>query len=125
MACQILAPRPGITPTCLALEGGVLTTGLLEKAPHELLKMESFLWLVTEGVVRNLGLENDLVNHCWLEEGRDHVARNARLLCYRMGLRAFPDLQPAGMRSYKKLTLANNRSELGSRDISRTSRSEV
>ena len=76
-------------------------------------------------MVRDLGLENDLVNHCWLKDGGDHMAQNARLLCYRMELRAFPDHQPAGMWSYKKLTLANNRSELGSRDISRTSRSEV
>ena len=44
-ACQILAPQPGIKPTSLALEGSVLTTGPLEKAPHEPLKMESFLWL--------------------------------------------------------------------------------
>ena len=124
-ACQILAPRPGIKPTSLALEGSVLTTGPLEKAPHEPLKMESFLWLVTEGVVRDLGLENDLVNHCWLKDGGDHMARNARLLCYRMELRALPAHQPAGMRSYKKLTLANNRSEFGSRHISRTLRSEV
>ena len=32
-ACGILVPQPGIEPAPLALEGEVLTTGLLEKSP--------------------------------------------------------------------------------------------
>ena len=32
-ACGILAPRPGVEPTPPALEGEVLTTGLLRKSP--------------------------------------------------------------------------------------------
>lgn len=87
--------------------------------------MESFLWLVTEGVVRDLGLENDLVNHCWLKDGGDHMARNARLLCYRTKLRAFPAHQPAGCAPIRNWHLPTIGGELGSRDISRTLRSEV
>ena len=36
-ACGILAPLPGIEPTPPALEGEVLTTGLLGKSPKALL----------------------------------------------------------------------------------------
>ena len=33
-ACRILAPRPGIEPTALALEGAVLTTELPGESPN-------------------------------------------------------------------------------------------
>ena len=41
-ACGILAPQPGIEPIPLALEGKVLTTGLLGKSHHWVLRQRCY-----------------------------------------------------------------------------------
>ena len=67
VACRILVPQPGIEPTCPALEGEFLATGLAREVPAACFKL-CFFWSLEAGVSGKAQVR--ISNPCSLEGSR-------------------------------------------------------